>query len=173
MYHIVDNLYQGNLEDFLQSKHDSDWWTINLMGEQKILESNHFFELYDMVLRPEEFTTFQMAIKCVEESTAKKKILVFCRMGVNRSSSVILSALTIDYRFQLRDAMVFLKKQNPMAKPFINYVRWLAYKTDNDIKQAEQWAKTVFGEHEVGDNFMNTANESWHQFINNPEKYEV
>lgn len=135
--HIIDNIYLGNFESSIDSdticKYKIDA-IVRILDPEMIssikyedTEPNivyHYIDIYD---HPGQniskfFSNFLKFLK----SNKEKNILIHCLMGMSRSSSFVILHLVVNYKYDLVDAIKYVKKLRPGSKPLKEFIYQIA-----------------------------------------------
>ena len=109
-FKIMNNLYVGN---YMSQLSDFDI-TINVASEIIDIPANYNFELCETT-NDELVKTIVQIAEIINDNITKKKILVFCHFGMNRSVSCITGYLMLYKSMSLNDALNLMKVKNPKS----------------------------------------------------------
>lgn len=127
--HIIGNIYLGKLEHVLNNTYNFKYiinlscYTYPLMFNKDVKCLNIY--IYDS---PNENIAkyFIKTNEFIEESIRNnKKIIIHCRAGISRSTTIVIAYLMFKYKLPLNDLINYVRLKRPIINPNIGFIKQL------------------------------------------------
>lgn len=128
---IYQNIYLGNYlaaDDEQWLKKNNITHILGLIGYQKKFDNIHYIYFNNLDDTPNQdiISQFKVCFEFIEKSLKScGNILVHCHAGISRSSTIVIAYLMFKYGMNLREAIVFVKKQRPIINPNYGFINQL------------------------------------------------